>query len=423
MVRLRLAGSPTARRRRRGGTACAGPPAVGEPPPSFRPALGVPRSPHAATSAHLPVDAVDAIIRQALRLWPQDPIVLLQHCGAQDAAAELLRSAGKYNYQTASPDQCTTSAMPTPISLFAESDKCEVTGAHCAPPNDTALMSMSSPLLPCSANTPANAMTTPRRQLAFPSTTLGPLPPGSPLLQPATTCAPQRTTGLAVSAAIGLDDELSTLDMAGRSTAINPVPNETGSACTALPMTAVSAANHSLLPPGPPLLHPATLCVPQRNAGLAAGTMLGMVDSMDPMGRIMVQDGAGRAHSQAAREWKAGVLSIFLREFQTAYGRDPPWMLLDGDFQQHETVLTLNTNGLLPPGSPLPNPATMCAPLRTDGLAAGTTHFSSRPLLALIAQLSAWIASSSQFAKSGREEPLVEFLYYDDLGIGDDDFG
>ena len=144
---------------------------------------------------------------------------------------------------------------------------------------------------------------------------------------------------------------------------------------------------------------------------------------MEPMGRIMVQDGDGRAHSQAAREWKAGVLSIFLREFQTAYGRDPPWMLLDGDFQQHETVLTLNTNGLLPPGSPLPNPATMCAPLRTDGLAAGTTHFSSRPLLALIAQLSAWIASSSQFAKSGREEPLVEFLYYDDLGIGDDDFG
>ena len=178
-----------------------------------------------------------------------------------------------------------------------------------------------------------------------------------------------------------------------------------------------------LAPPGPPLLHPATLCVPQRNAGLAAGTMLGMVDSMEPMGRIMVQDGDGRAHSQAAREWKAGVLSILLREFQTAYGRDPPWMLLDGDFQQHETVLTLNTNGLLPPGSPLPNPATMCAPLRTDGLAAGTTHFSSRPLLALIAQLSAWIASSSQFAKSGREEPLVEFLYYDDLGIGDDDFG
>ena len=32
-------------------------------------------------------------------------------------------------------------------------------------------------------------------------------------------------------------------------------------------------------------------------------------------------------------------------------------------------------------------------------------------------------ASPSQFAKSGREEPLVEFLYYDDLGIGDDDFG
>ena len=177
MVRLRLAGSPSARRRRRGGTVCAGPPAVGEPPPSFRPALGGPRSPHAATSAHLPVDAVDAIIRQALLLWPQDPTVLLQHCtmldaiqdamdAIQDAAAELLRSAGKYNYQTASPDQCTTSAMPTPISLFAESDKCEATGAHCAPPNDTALMGISSPLLPCSANTPANALT-PRRQLAF----------------------------------------------------------------------------------------------------------------------------------------------------------------------------------------------------------------------------------------------------------------
>ena len=118
-------------------TACAGPPAVGEPPPSFRPALGGPQSPHAATSAHLPDDAVYAIIRQALLLWPQEPIVLLQQCGAQDAATELLRSAGKYNYQTASPDQCTTSAMPTPISLFAESDKCEATGAHCAPPNDT----------------------------------------------------------------------------------------------------------------------------------------------------------------------------------------------------------------------------------------------------------------------------------------------
>ena len=137
MVRLRLAGSPTARRRRRGGTACAGPPAVGEPPTPFRPALGGPRSPDTATSAHLPDDAVYAIIRQALLLWPQEPIVLLQQCGAQDAAAELLRSAGKYNYQTVSPDQCTTFAMPTPISLSAESDKCEATGAHCAPPNDT----------------------------------------------------------------------------------------------------------------------------------------------------------------------------------------------------------------------------------------------------------------------------------------------
>ena len=192
--------------------------------------------------------------------------------------------------------------MPTPISLFAGSDKCEATGAHCAPPNDTALMSMSSPLLPCSANTPANAMTTPRRQLAFPSTTLGPLPPGSPLLQPATTCAPQRTTGLAASAAIGLDDELSTLDMAGRSTAINPVPNETGSACTALPMTAVSAANHSLLPPGPPLLHPATSCAPQRNAGMAAGTVLGVVTSCVAVGRVIVCMALAQCARDAARD-------------------------------------------------------------------------------------------------------------------------
>ena len=156
---------------------------------------------------------------------------------------------------------------------------------------------------------------------------------------------------------------------------------------------------------------------------MAAGTVLGVVTSCDAVGRVIVQDGVGRVHAQAAREWKAGVLSIILREYRNAHGMDPPRTLLDGDLQQHETDMALHTNGLLPPGSPLPNPATMCAPLRTDGLAAGTTHFSSRPLLALIAQLSAWIASSSQFAKSGRAEPLVEFLYYDDLGIGDDDFG
>ena len=53
----------------------------------------------------------------------------------------------------------------------------------------------------------------------------------------------------------------------------------------------------------------------------------------------------------------------------------------------------------------------------------GSPPSSPRVTPALVARLSAWIASSSQFAKSGRAEPLVEFLYYDDLGIGDDDFG
>ena len=72
-----------------------------------------------------------------------------------------------------------------------------------------------------------------------------------------------------------------------------------------------------------------------------------------------------------------------LREYRNAHGMDPPWMLLDGDFQQHDTVLTLHTSGLLPPGSPLPNPATTCAPQRTVGLAAGTTHCSSSSLPAL----------------------------------------
>ena len=133
----------------------------------------------------------------------------------------------------ASPDHCTPSTMPTPISLFAESDKCGASGAHCAPTNDTAPMGMSSPLLPCSADTPGTALT-PRLQLAF--------------------------------------AEMSTMDMADRSAATTPVADDLGAACTTLPMPAVSAAHHSLLPPGPPLLHPATLCVPLGIAGLAART-------------------------------------------------------------------------------------------------------------------------------------------------------
>ena len=128
----------------------------------------------------------------------------------------------------ASPDQCTTSTMPTPISLFAESDECGAPGAHCAPTNDTALSGMSSPLLPCSADTVHTL--TPRRQLAF-LTTTDPLPPGSPLPQPATMCVPLRTTGLAAAAVIGSAAEMSTMDMADRSAATTPVSDDLGAAC------------------------------------------------------------------------------------------------------------------------------------------------------------------------------------------------
>ena len=210
MALLRLAGDPTARRGRCDDLACAGPPAVGEPPPPSRPARGGPCSPDDATSA--PWSAVAAqLVRCAANFdllskpFPDsdevsegEAVALLKACGfsAQDCT-ELLRDTLMVD---ASPDQCTTSTMPTPISLFAESDECGAPGAHCAPTNDTALSGMSSPLLPCSADT-ALAMT-PRRQLAF-LTTTDPLPPGSPLPQPATKCAPLRTAGLAAAAVIG----------------------------------------------------------------------------------------------------------------------------------------------------------------------------------------------------------------------------
>ena len=113
------------------------------------------------------------------------------------------------------------------------------------------------------------------------------------------------------------------------------------------------------------------------------GKVLGLVASCDAMGRVIVQDGLGRAHTQAARSWKDGIFSILLREYRNAYGMDPPQKLLDGDLLQHEAALALHTNGLLPPSSPLPNPATTCAPQRTVGLAAGTTHCSSSSLPAL----------------------------------------
>ena len=207
-----------------------------------------------------------------------------------DVCAEIL-----HDMVPASPDQCTT--IPTPISLFAEPGECGASGAHCAPPNDIALVGMSSPLLPSSANTP-NAKT-PRRHLAFP-TTIGSLPPGSPLLQPATTSAPWRTTSLAASAAIGIDDEL-TMEMADRSLAI--------------PITI------SPLPPGSPLLKPATMCEPQRTTGMAASDAIGIDDGLstletadravaictDPMGRSIVPDGAGRLPSLAMHACKDGV--------------------------------------------------------------------------------------------------------------------
>ena len=330
MALLRPADDPPARRGRRGDPAPAGPPAVGEPPPPSRHAHGGPRSPDDATSA--PWSAVTAELARCAdkfgllskpfqdsdQVSEGEAVAMLQACGfsAQDCT-EIVR-----DMVAASPDHCTPSTMPTPISLFAESDKCGASGAHCAPTNDTAPMGMSSPLLPCSADTPGTALT-PRLQLAF--------------------------------------AEMSTMDMADRSAATTPVADDLGAACTTLPMPAVSAAHHSLLPPGPPLLHPATLCVPLGNAGLAASTNLGMVDSMDAMGRILVQDGAGHAESPADRVWKDGVFSIILQEYRATHGRDPP-CILDGDL-----------NSLLPPASPLPNPATKCVPLRKDGLAAGIT--------------------------------------------------
>ena len=248
MALLRPADDPPARRGRRGDPAPAGPPAVGEPPPPSRHAHGGPRSPDDATSA--PWSAVTAELARCAdkfgllskpfqdsdQVSEGEAVAMLQACGfsAQDCT-EIVR-----DMVAASPDHCTPSTMPTPISLFAESDKCGASGAHCAPTNDTAPMGMSSPLLPCSADTPGTALT-PGLQLAF--------------------------------------AEMSTMDMADRSAATTPVADDLGAACTTLPMPAVSAAHHSLLPPGPPLLHPDTSCVPLGSAGLAASKNLGMVDS------------------------------------------------------------------------------------------------------------------------------------------------
>ena len=178
MALLRPAGLPMAGRGRRGDPARAGLPAVGEPPPSFRPSLGGPRSPAATASAHLPDDAVDAFqpaltaaelalcedkfgllskqFHDSDQISEGEAVAMLQASGfSAKACAEILHEALTV---AASPHQCTTSTMPTPISLFAESDECGASGAHCASPNDTALSVMSSPLLPCSANTPANTM-------------------------------------------------------------------------------------------------------------------------------------------------------------------------------------------------------------------------------------------------------------------------
>jgi hypothetical protein len=195
----RLAGDPPVRRGRRGDPARAGPPAVGEPPPPSRHALSGPRSPDDATSA--PWSAVTAELARCAhnfgllskpfqdsdQVSEGEAVALLQACGfsAQDCT-ELVRDALMV---AASPDHCTPSTMPTPISLFAESDKCGASGAHCAPTNDTAPMGMSSPLLPCSADTPGTALT-PRLQLAF--------------------------------------AEMSTMDMADRSAATTPVADDLG---------------------------------------------------------------------------------------------------------------------------------------------------------------------------------------------------
>ena len=152
------------------------PPDVGEPPPPSCPALGGPRSPVAATGAHRSAVAAELArcadnfgmlskpFQDSDQVSEGEAVAMLQACGfSAEACTEILHEALMV---AASPDQCTPSTMPAPISLFAESDECGASGAHCAPPNDTALMGISSPLLPCSANTPANALT-PRRQLAF----------------------------------------------------------------------------------------------------------------------------------------------------------------------------------------------------------------------------------------------------------------
>jgi hypothetical protein len=51
-----------------------------------------------------------------------EAVAMLQACGfSAEACTEILHEALMV---AASPDQCTPSTMPTPISLFAESDEC-----------------------------------------------------------------------------------------------------------------------------------------------------------------------------------------------------------------------------------------------------------------------------------------------------------
>ena len=201
--------------------------------------------------------------------------------------------------------------IPHPLSAAKDKQVSGAPDAHCALPNGTAHMGMPSslpdaslPTLECGnadATSNSTAMTNPQRQLAFISTTPGPLPPGSPLLQPATTCAPQRTTGLAAANTLGLDDTCSPLDLASSTTALD---FGTGAARMAPPLTAASATSNtfSLLPSGPPLLHPATSCAPQRNAGMAAGTVLGVVTSCDAVGRVIVCMALAQCARDAARD-------------------------------------------------------------------------------------------------------------------------
>ena len=80
---------------------------------------------------------------------------------------------------------------------------------------------------------------------------------------------------------------------------------------------------------------------------MAASDAIGIDDALlettctDPMGRIIVPDDAGRMPSLAMHACKDGF--------------------------RHDT----DPNGLLPSVSPLPKPATLCAPLRTDVMVAG----------------------------------------------------